>query len=694
MGRPGDWSVLGGADPAPGNVQDMQEAARAWGQNAGRLGDARVVLQSATVEGAGSTVEAVRTLLHRDAALIGIYQGACETNANVYLSWASSLEDFQAEADRLRVQAEQAQLEQAQGVALLRVQAPPSLFNDAPARPNPLQELWEMDRRRGHGILASANQSLAEIQRQADDLRARYKNEGNRLAEALHVPAPSDAAQQAHLDGSVPVGSGALTALLNPGKDPQLKQLNSLRDKVNTGDVDARAEYLSLLASLTPAQLALYGVWNPDAARNSIPAPVGEDVLAAANWWASLPQASKAALIAAVPGIIGNLNGVPYSDRAKANSTNIDAIYNDPNTTDATKKTLDTIKKQLEPKRDLAGNPIANRTVITFELNNGKPLAALAIGDMDTAGNVTWNIPGMGTTVDDGLESWTGSAQDLFDEQRQALVLRGQRGTTTAVVSWVGYDTPAMPLSPEVLTPYKALAGGDRLAAALDGFHTTRNGSTAGLPKVNVVAHSYGTTTASYALTKTHFNIDTVTMFGSAGIDPHAVPNASALHVKSGPDHQPAVYVTQASNDRVAPYLGIGGSQALGQQMQQDEWMRVSPSDPDFGGHNFSSEGGYDPVTGQAYKMVTGHGAKGSSETFGVFVTTTDHGYLDLGTQSAHNIALASTGHGDQIPKLVPLKQEWAPVLPDEDSLIRVNIDPWRTFPDESDQDPATLTKG
>lgn len=690
MGRPADWSLLGGADPAPGNVHDMQEASRAWGKNAERMAEASEVLQRVTFDGTGSTVEAVRTLLIRDAALIGVYRNACETNANVYMSWASSLEGFQAEADRLHVQAEQAQQEQAYGHTLLNIPAPSPVFSEETARPNPLQGLWELDRSRGRGILEITNQALAELQRQADDLRSRYKNEGNRIADALHVPTPSEAAQRAHLNTDVPVGNGALSALLNPGKDPQLKQLNSLRDKVDAGDADARAEYLALLAVLSPAQLALFGVWNPNAARNPIPARVGEDALAARNWWASLSDASKAALTAAVPGIIGNLNGLPYADRTKANNINIDAIYNDPNTADATKKTLDVIRTAVKDPNK-SGIP---RSIISFDLNNGKPLAALAIGDMDTAGNVTWNIPGMGTTIDNGLASWTDSAQDLSVGQRQALVLRGQSGTTTAIVSWVGYETPAREPSPEVLLPYRALAGSDRLAAALDGFHMTRDGSSAGIPKIHVVAHSYGTTTASYALTKTHFNIDTITMFGSAGIDPEAVPNASAMHVNVGPDQEPAVYVTQASNDRVAPYAGILGSRVLGERMHQNEWVRVSPSDPDFGGHSFSSEGGYDPVTGEAFNMVTGHSAEGSTDAFGVFVTTKDHGYLDPDTESAHNIALTSTGHGDQIKKLVPLKEEWTPIVRGKDGPTDLSFDPWRTAPDESDQDPATLAKG
>lgn len=690
MGRPTDWSLLGGTDPAPGSVPDMQEASRAWGENAGRLADAQDVLGRVRLDGAGSTVDAVQTLLLRDAALISVYRAACETNANIYRSWASSLEGFQSEADRLHVHAEQAQLEKAQGLALLHAQAPASPFSDLATRPSPMQELWEMDRNRGSLILLGSNQTLAELQRQARDLRERYRSEGNRLADALHVPTPSEAAQQAHLDSDVPVGDGALVALLEPGKDPQLNRLKGLRDQANTGNAAARSEYLASLAALTPAQLALYGAWNPAAARNPIPAGTNEDVPAAKNWWAALDPASQAALTAAVPGIIGNLNGIPYADRAKANKTTIDAVYNDPGSTEGTRKTLDTIKTALKDP----GKSGIPRSVISLDLNNGRPLVALAIGDMDTAGNVTWNVPGMGTTVDDGLESWTVSAQDLFDSQSSAYRYFKQANPGTAVVSWLGYDTPGGFPSPEVLMPYRAVTGGDRLAAALDGFHATRDGGAAGLPKVNLVAHSYGTTTSSYALTKTHFSVDTVTFFGSAGVDPRVVPDAAAMHVNAGPDHKPAVFVTQALNDRVAPYAGIVGGDVFGPLVQHGDWARVSPSDPGFGGHNFSSDGGYDPNTGQAYKMVTGHDAKGWSDSFQVAGATTGHGYLDPGTESAHNIALASSGHGDQIQKLVPLKQGWVPVFPDGNSPFGFNIDPWRTFPDESNQDPATLTKG
>ncbi|MFK0004120.1 alpha/beta hydrolase [Paenarthrobacter sp. NPDC090522] len=286
---------------------------------------------------------------------------------------------------------------------------------------------------------------------------------------------------------------------------------------------------------------------------------------------------------------------------------------------------------------------------------NGKPLVAVAIGDLDTASNVTWNVPGMKTTVADGLESWTKSAQDLYKVQEFAGLKSGDI-RTLAVVSWVGYDSPEAPPSSEVLSTEQAKAGGAKLAMALDGFSELRTSGSDGIdqPHLNVVAHSYGTTTASYALISTTHSVDTVTFFGSAGIAWRDVGSAMDLHVAKDADGRPDVFVTASSEDHVAPF-GIIGSGLRGRE------GRLDPLNSWFGGKNFSSEGGYDPDTGEVYWRTTGHDAngwavKGSGNT--LFAATRDHGYLDPSTESAHNIALASTGKGDQIKKLIPLRRE------------------------------------
>ncbi len=249
---------------------------------------------------------------------------------------------------------------------------------------------------------------------------------------------------------------------------------------------------------------------------------------------------------------------------------------------------------------------------------------------------------------------------------------------TNAVVSWVGYDTPGMvPDSIEVFAGDKAWAGSDKLAATLDGFHVTRDlGNGEGVPKVNVLAHSYGTTTAAYALTKTVHNVETVTFFGPLGIDPGVVPGASDLPGAPGADGTPAVYATQASRDLLAP-AGIGGSIAgtgwdcfndpigagphfinaiSGHQPQQ---LRVPPTFPGLwpGAHVFSSDGGFDRNSGEFRETTDGHQATGDG-SWGPFNASSGHGYLDPKTESLLNIGKTTTGHADLIDASRPLTTE------------------------------------
>ncbi|MFK0007113.1 alpha/beta hydrolase [Paenarthrobacter sp. NPDC090520] len=435
--------------------------------------------------------------------------------------------------------------------------------------------------------------------------------------------------------------------------DPALDHARAELRRMESGGGDPLA-MLALWKTLTPGQLLDYGMAESDYLRSGFRSP--PPVAQVKAWWAGLTTDQQAALVVAAPGVIGNLNGIPYAARAKANKANVDAVYKDPRTTAEHKAVLQEIYDALEPRKDNDEDPAAPRSIVSFTPEeNGKPLVAVAIGDLDTASNVTWNVPGMKTTVADGLESWTKSAQDLYDIQEGELA--GTPGhSTVAVVSWVGYDSPEEPPSSEVLSTELAKAGGVKLSIALDGFVGTRESVADGRdkPHLNVVAHSYGTTTASYALISTTHSVDTVTFFGSAGIAWRDVGSAMDLHVAKDADGRPDVFVTASSEDRVAPF-GIIGSGLRGRE------GRLDPLNSWFGGKNFSSEGGYDPDTGEVYWRTTGHDAngwavKGSGNT--LFAATRDHGYLDPSTESAHNIALTSTGKGGQIKKLIPLRRE------------------------------------
>ena len=72
-----------------------------------------------------------------------------------------------------------------------------------------------------------------------------------------------------------------------------------------------------------------------------------------------------------------------------------------------------------------------------------------------------------------------------------------------------------------------ARAGAERLAADLGGFHATRPDA-----KLNVVAHSYGSTTAAITLhDHADLGVSSFVTLGSAGI-PEYIPNADAIHAE------------------------------------------------------------------------------------------------------------------------------------------------------------------
>ncbi len=213
------------------------------------------------------------------------------------------------------------------------------------------------------------------------------------------------------------------------------------------------------------------------------------------------------------------------------------------------------------------------------------------------------------------------------------------RDSSHAVVAWIGYTTPPVPVTQggfEVFDTTFAEAGAKKLDAALSGFAATRG---PGGAQLNVVAHSYGTTTAGIALTAPGVHVDSFVSVGSAGLPP-SIDEASDLHAGQ-------VFAGQAQD--VIPFLEHG---------KGDEWAGtgrdlgnhpVNPVDPAFGARTFGTD------TGLGGNPVTDHGVH----------TESGQGYLDRGTESLRNVALATTGHGDRVSAsvahgLTPLQQALA----------------------------------
>lgn len=362
------------------------------------------------------------------------------------------------------------------------------------------------------------------------------------------------------------------------------------------------------------------------------------------TWWEHLEDAQKNALIHAAPAVIGNLGGVAYAARDEANRIWLRQQLREARSALAEAEktpsyrelvggyaTASVVAERLERARArvaglegveaalVAPAGAAPRQVMSLTADS-PPLAAVSIGDLDVADDITFAVPGMGTTTA-GMGDWARASQNIADLQDQM-----DPGKLHAVVSWVGYVTPPVPVAEGgfgVLSDAFAENGAKNLGRDLSVLGMTRPEA-----QVNVVAHSYGTTTSAIALTRDDVQVDNFVTLGSAGL-PADADEASDLHATN-------VFAGQAQD--VWAVDPAGG----------DQWAwtgRLSPAhpidpmSPAFGAHSFSVAGDAD------LKPVTDHGV----------LTSTGTGYLDTRTESLRNVVLATTGHGDEVsPYLAP----------------------------------------
>ncbi|ROR80653.1 Alpha/beta hydrolase [Plantibacter flavus] len=339
-----------------------------------------------------------------------------------------------------------------------------------------------------------------------------------------------------------------------------------------------------------------------------------------AEYWAILPRSVIDALIAAHPDAIGNLGGAAYADRSLANVSRLDQLLTDAQTAydqalehagDPLSQAVGALAQaldRLEAAKYLAdnyanGKGLGNKPpqyLISLDTTvEGVPLAAISVGDLDTATDATFFVPGMGSSVNEAEDYLRGVI-----ELRKAV-------KTSAAVLWLGYRSPDVT---NVLSDDHARTGGAQLGAALGGYDAMRKAAGGGA-KLNVIGHSYGTTTAAYALNRGDYDVDTFTMLGSAGIPPDIGVNDLNMPPKD-------VYATRANWDLVA---GFG----------QHASDRFDPEAVDWGAHVFGADG-TDTLEG-----VTEHNAVGSNES------EDDHKYLGKDTECMANIFKILQGDGE-----------------------------------------------
>lgn len=461
------------------------------------------------------------------------------------------------------------------------------------------------------GALTSASAELRAAQAAVDDLVRRLR------AEADAQVATSAAS------GSVSSGrkAGRLTKSTAAVLDPVLAEVAALSAAEMAAWLSAHPEFAEQLADMDPAMIAA--------------------------WWAGLDKSQRDALIEGAPFVFGNLDGVPYSDRDDANQLYLEqtkadlialrdeyyAMLGQGNDFAADDMLADngwsiiTLLDSIEAAESIeaslaAGTDERPRTLVQVDLGP-HPTAAIAVGDMDTATQITTLVPGMGTTVAGSMESWSGAAENLYHEQwRLNEDYEVERGGL-AVVAWIGYDTPVMPwVDPgDVLRSDKAEAGAANLVDFLEGISGTRDWSEG--QNLSLVGHSYGTTTAMFAAAETA--VENLTMLGSAGAD-SSIDSVDDLKVN------PAnIWASEADADGTADWGRVWPSE-----------HQNNPTDSSFGANTFISEDGASDY-GEFYGS-DGHGATPQTDAALNGSSTQEFGYLDLGSTPLWNTAVTSLG--------------------------------------------------
>ncbi|ORI19622.1 alpha/beta hydrolase [Rhodococcus sp. 1168] len=352
--------------------------------------------------------------------------------------------------------------------------------------------------------------------------------------------------------------------------------------------------------------------------------PTGKSASANAAFWDSLTMAERTRLLVDRPDLIGNLDGIPAVVRDSANrrmlvrersrleeaATDLEDRLNDNifggmlDNADAglvqTRKrlaALDAITATLDQ---------GDRQLLVLDNRSGEDtLAAIAVGNVDTATHVAVFVPGLDSDVQGDL----GRYDDDMDSLKKTVeqLLPKDPPETAACVTWMNYEAPHLGwnlLNPDrsVVSGSAAIAGGERLSTFLDGLDAAR----AEDPHLSLLGHSYGSLTAAYAVRGADdTGVDELVVVGSPGLGTGTVAELSLP-----PGH---VFVGEASDDTVAD-LGAFGTDPS--RLDGTEQL---------------------PTEGSGYLPAEGHG-----------------GYFAEGTAAQHNSALVVAGRASELGGRAP----------------------------------------
>jgi Alpha/beta hydrolase len=250
---------------------------------------------------------------------------------------------------------------------------------------------------------------------------------------------------------------------------------------------------LRAAAALVAGVVLAIGLPDPAPAAPPLPTVAGLSTVSpdrVAAYFAGLSTNRAWALTMSAPATIGNLDGAPIALRYAANA-----------------------------RDDGARN--SGRQILGYQpAGDGRIIEV--VGDLTSAKRIAVLVPGSDTTLSD-FDGGLGGVQRRAPAW-QARQLWVASGPGTAVVAWLGYDTPKG-IGRAAIRSEWAEAGADALVRFVDGL-------VAQCPHaaITVIGHSYGTVVLGHAAGRLPAAVTDLVAIGSPGMD---ASRASDLHTKA-----------------------------------------------------------------------------------------------------------------------------------------------------------------
>ncbi len=270
---------------------------------------------------------------------------------------------------------------------------------------------------------------------------------------------------------------------------------------------------------------------------------------AVAAWWAGLSAPARDRVTREEPGLVGSLDGLPAWARDRANRILLEHALAHPSS--------EGYGTARAAAAEIAVEEAAGRTVQLWSFDADDHLVALAHGDLDTADDVAFLVPGVGNDVDD-LDGLGDDAQAVAD-----AALAAAPAASVATVAWLGYRPPAGARLWQAAGTGAAARGGVALEGDLAGLAATRAADPLrrGDARVSVLAHSYGTVVVDQAADLPgDLDADAVALLGSPGIEEEDATGLEAPEVYDATSPMdPVSYLGWFGGDTWLPSFGSTG---------------------------------------------------------------------------------------------------------------------------------------